>query len=49
MTTRRAIPDQGEPAGDVLAALAAGKADDTAWRQGRVFSLVYHAGDDHEP
>ncbi|MBP6629347.1 MAG: aspartate aminotransferase family protein [Kofleriaceae bacterium] len=48
MTTRRAIPDQGEPAGDVLAALAAGKADDTAWRQGRVFSLVYHAGDDHE-
>ncbi|MCX5745228.1 MAG: aminotransferase class V-fold PLP-dependent enzyme [Proteobacteria bacterium] len=32
----------------VLQELAAMRARDTRWRDGRVFSLVYHAGDAHE-
>ena len=42
------IPPRGEPAAAILAALRARQADDTDWRRGRVFSLVYHAGDAHE-
>ncbi len=41
------IPVRGQAADDVLAALAAMRSADTDWRGGRVFSLVYHAGDAH--
>ncbi len=36
------------PKRDVLAELAERRARDTDWRGGRVFSLVYHAGEAHE-
>jgi glutamate/tyrosine decarboxylase-like PLP-dependent enzyme len=42
------IPKQGRAADDVLADLEARKEHDTDWRGGRVFSLVYHAGEKHE-
>ena len=41
------IPEHGRAADEVLAALAAMRAADTDWKRGRVFSLVYHAGDEH--
>ncbi|MCB9572681.1 MAG: aspartate aminotransferase family protein [Kofleriaceae bacterium] len=41
------IPARGVAADQVLAELAAMKSADTDWKGGRVFSLVYHAGDDH--
>jgi len=43
MTT---IPREGRAAADILAELEARKARDTKWREGRVFSLVYHVPDD---
>ncbi len=42
------IPTKGRSADDVLADLRARHAGDTNWRRGRVFSLVYHAGAEHE-
>ncbi len=49
MTT---IPKQGRAAADILVELEQRKAGDTKWREGRVFSLVYHvpgtAGEAHE-
>lgn len=45
--TRTAIPEHGRPVDELLAELAARKAPDTDWKHGRVFSLVYHAGDEH--
>lgn len=42
------IPKLGRPADDVLRDLAERSHADTDWRGGRVFSLVYHAGEDHE-
>jgi sphinganine-1-phosphate aldolase len=42
------IPKQGRTADDVLAELATKSTNDADWRGGRVFSLVYHAGDEHE-
>jgi sphinganine-1-phosphate aldolase len=42
------IPREGRSPADVLADLRAHQADDVDWRHGRVFSLVYHAGDAHE-
>lgn len=46
------IPRTGRPAADLLAELEQRKAGDTRWRDGRVFSLVYHvpgtAGAAHE-
>lgn len=46
------IPRTGRPAEDILAELEQRKAADTKWREGRVFSLVYHvpgtAGEAHE-
>ena len=42
------IPDQGRAKDAILADLRAKSAGDTKWREGRVFSLVYHAGDAHE-
>ncbi len=38
----------GRNADDVLTELASRGKADTDWRGGRVFSLVYHAGDEHE-
>jgi glutamate/tyrosine decarboxylase-like PLP-dependent enzyme len=44
-----ALPSTGTPASEVLAALAELKAGDRDWRAGRVFSLVYSAGEEvHE-
>lgn len=43
----RALPAQGRPHDQLLEALAALRADDANWREGRVFSLVYHPGDAH--
>ena len=48
MTTPVRIPAHGRPAEDILAELGARSAADTDWRGGRVFSLVYHAGEAHE-
>jgi len=42
------IPAHGRSRDDVLAELRERQADDVDWRGGRVFSLVYHAGDAHE-
>jgi len=40
--------NNGRPADEVLRELAGKRRDDTDWRNGRVFSLVYHAGEAHE-
>jgi sphinganine-1-phosphate aldolase len=45
--TRATIPAHGRGADALLADLEARKAKDTDWKRGRVFSLVYHAGDEH--
>lgn len=42
------IPTTGLAADDVIGELERAQADDTDWRGGRVFSLVYHAGEAHE-
>ena len=42
------IPETGRSAEDILRDLAGRGGDDTDWRGGRVFSLVYHAGEEHE-
>jgi glutamate/tyrosine decarboxylase-like PLP-dependent enzyme len=43
------MPEKGLPRGEVMQKLMALKQDDQDWRGGRVFSLVYSAGDDvHE-
>ncbi len=42
------IPQTGRASEDVLAELRAKGAGDTDWRGGKVFSLVYHAGEAHE-
>jgi glutamate/tyrosine decarboxylase-like PLP-dependent enzyme len=45
---RASIPEQPVPPDQVVASLEAARASDVDWRGGRVFSLVYHAGDAHE-
>jgi sphinganine-1-phosphate aldolase len=40
------LPEHGAPADEVLATMDGLRADDRDWRGGRVFSLVYSAGDD---
>ncbi|HEY1556714.1 MAG TPA: aminotransferase class V-fold PLP-dependent enzyme [Kofleriaceae bacterium] len=42
------IPKRGRPADEILGDLEARAARDVNWRGGRVFSLVYHAGEAHE-
>jgi glutamate/tyrosine decarboxylase-like PLP-dependent enzyme len=42
------IPKHGRTADDILAELGDRATADIDWRGGRVFSLVYHAGDAHE-
>src|SRR5262249_35873201 len=41
------LPPRGTPRADVIAALRRTMADDQAWEQGRTFSFVYGAGDEH--
>jgi len=45
---RARIPDRPTPSDQVVASLEAARASDVDWRGGRVFSLVYHAGEAHE-
>lgn len=40
------LPATGVPAAELLARVRAGRQDDADWRSGRIFSLVYHAGDE---
>jgi sphinganine-1-phosphate aldolase len=40
------LPAQGRPAGEVLADLETRRVGDVEWRQGRAFTLAYHAGDE---
>jgi sphinganine-1-phosphate aldolase len=42
------IPNQGRTADDIIDDLRSRSSADTKWREGRVFSLVYHAGEEHE-
>jgi glutamate/tyrosine decarboxylase-like PLP-dependent enzyme len=42
------IPKQGRAADDVIADLKARTERDTDWKGGRVFSLVYHIGEEHD-
>jgi glutamate/tyrosine decarboxylase-like PLP-dependent enzyme len=42
------IPATGRSTEEVLAELRTKGAGDTDWRGGKVFSLVYHAGEEHE-
>lgn len=46
--SRARVPDHGRDADELLADLASRKQRDTDWKRGRVFSLVYHAGDGHD-
>ncbi|MEE9416678.1 MAG: aminotransferase class V-fold PLP-dependent enzyme [Acidimicrobiales bacterium] len=39
------IPNQGRPAKELLAEIAAGRAGDLDWKGGKAFSLVYNADD----
>ena len=41
------LPLHGRPHEDLLAEMKALRADDTDWHNGRCFSLVYHASDEH--
>ncbi len=42
------IPANGRPREEVLADIVQRRGGDTDWRGGKVFSLVYHAGEEHE-
>jgi len=42
------IPANGRSRDDVLSELRAKRGGDADWRGGKVFSLVYHAGEEHE-
>ena len=46
-SARPAIPTRGRAADELLGELAGMAKDDADWKHGRVFSLVYHAGDAH--
>jgi glutamate/tyrosine decarboxylase-like PLP-dependent enzyme len=41
-----ALPARGRAKTDVLAAMEAARREDTRWRDGRAFSMVYYAGED---
>jgi sphinganine-1-phosphate aldolase len=40
------FPKKGQPKDEVMAELAASQMDDVQWREGKTFSLVYHAGEE---
>jgi sphinganine-1-phosphate aldolase len=42
---RSTLPEAGLPADRVLAELRANRVDDAPWREGRIFSLIFHADD----
>lgn len=42
----KALPQAGAAADDLLASMEAAREQDVRWRDGRVFSLVFHAGDE---
>jgi len=42
----KTLPRDGHPQADVLAAMEALRDDDVRWREGRVFSLVFHVDDE---
>lgn len=44
---RATLPRHGTPPDEVLRRLGALRQRDAKWHEGRVFSLVYHAGDEH--
>ena len=44
----KAMPTRGRDPEEILRQMAQLKAADADWRKGRVFSLVYHAGEEHE-
>lgn len=44
---RLTLPAQGKTPAEILAELAALRESDARWQEGRTFSLVYHAGDEH--
>ncbi|MDW8282007.1 MAG: aspartate aminotransferase family protein [Myxococcales bacterium] len=44
---RSHLPEQGLPHQEVLRQMESLRSEDARWRQGRTFSLVYHAGDEH--
>jgi sphinganine-1-phosphate aldolase len=46
VTDAREIPARGRDREQLLAELAAMRDGDARWKEGRVFSLVYHAGDE---
>ena len=48
MPTRPSIPAHRTAADDVIARIEALRSEDVDWRRGRVFSLVYHPGAEHE-
>lgn len=41
------LPKKSRARADVLNDLKAARGDDARWREGKTFSLVYHAGDEH--
>ena len=40
------LPQKGRPKSEVIAAMSAVRDHDVKWRQGKAFSLVFHAGED---
>ncbi|MBN2495174.1 MAG: aspartate aminotransferase family protein [Deltaproteobacteria bacterium] len=48
MDPRIRIPEQGVPADELLSEMRAMKGQDADWKRGRTWSLVYHAGEQHE-
>lgn len=47
VTDRIQIPAEGRPHADILEELASFRQGDADWRNGKTFSLVYFAGDEH--
>ena len=46
MSNRIQLPAKGRPKQDILAAMEAFRQKDVKWREGKVFSLVFYAGDE---
>src|ERR1700710_1272607 len=45
MTHRAGFPTRGVPPEQLLGELRANRHEDAPWRDGRIFSLIYHPGD----
>ncbi len=46
MSPTRQLPEHGRPKEEVLAEMRSFRAHDVPWKEGKVFSLVYYAGED---